>query len=142
MKKIVNKNAYRKVAIEDRLLAGIALTGAEAKAIRTRGVDLKNAFVQIQNNQAFLINAIIHPYPYALIDDQEPGRKRKLLLTKKQIKDLISAKRKKLTIIPTACYTKGRWIKIELGIGKIKGKKQRKQDLIEKDLKRRIKRYT
>lgn len=140
MKKFVNKNAYRLCQIEEKLLAGVVLTGAEVKAIRTRGIELRDAIVRIKDGQAFLVNAVINPYPFARKEEQEPSRERKLLLKEEQIKKLIGSKKAKLTIVPTACYTKGRWIKIELGIGKRKGKKQRKQDLIDKEIKRGLKR--
>ena len=138
MKKIVNKNAYRQYEIEDTLEAGIALTGAEAKAIRTRGIQLRDALVKIIDGEPYLINAVIHPYPFARREDQDMARSRKLLLKESEIKKLIVKKGQKLTIVPLACYTKGRWIKVLLGIGKKKTKQKRKQELIEKALERQI----
>ena len=82
-KKIVNRNAYRLYRIEEKMVAGMALTGAETKSIRTRGIELGNAFVRIKDNQAYLVNANIHPYPYARHEDFEPTRERKLLLKEK-----------------------------------------------------------
>jgi SsrA-binding protein len=133
MKKIVNKNAYHEYDIQEKLEAGIELTGAEVKAIRTRGIQLKDAIVRVEDNGAYLINANINPYPYAMIDEQDPKRKRKLLLKKNQIKTLKDAKKAKLTIVPVACYTKGRWIKLLLGIGKRKTEYQKKKDLIKRE---------
>ena len=140
MKRIVNKNAYRLYQIGDKFEAGIALTGPETKAIRTRGIELKDALVRIKNGEVFLVNAIIHPYPFARLEDQDLSRERKLLLKEAEIKKLIELKKRKLTIVPLACYTKGRWIKIQLGVGKRKSKKQKKQDLIKKEIERRLKR--
>lgn len=139
MKKFVNKNAYRAYQIEEKLEAGIVLSGAETKAIRTRGIELRDSFARVKGGEAFLVNALIHPYPFAREKDYDPSRERKLLLSKSQIKKLMERKKAKLTIVPVSCYTKGRWIKIQLGIGKKKSKKQRKQDLIEKGLKRQVK---
>jgi len=141
MKRIVNKNAYRLYRISNKFEAGIALTGPETKAIRTRGIELKDALVRIKNGEVFLVNAIIHPYPFAWLEEQQPTRERKLLLKEAEIKKLIELKKRKLTIVPLACYTKGRWIKIQLGVGKRKSKKQRKQDLIEREEKRKIKKF-
>lgn len=137
MKRIVNKNARRKYSIKEVLEAGIVLTGAETKAIKTRGVELRDAFVRVKGNEPFLINAVIHPYPFAPKEDQDSSRERKLLLKESEIKRLIGKKRAKLTIVPLACYTRGRWIKIQLGVGRKKTKKQRKRDLIEKELKKK-----
>ncbi len=141
MKKIVNKNAYREYEIKDKVEAGIVLTGAEVKAIRTRGIQLKDAFVKIINGEPFLVNAYIHPYPFARHEGIEPDRKRKLLLEEKQIKKLIEKKGQKLTIVPLACYTKDRWIKVLLGIGKRKTKQKRKQELIEREIDRNIQKF-
>ncbi len=138
MKKIVNKNAYRLYRIEAKLEAGLVLTGPEVKAIRTRGIDLKEALVRVKEGEVFLVNAVIHPYPFARPEDQQPSRERKLLLKEAEIKKLLEYKKRKLTIVPLACYTKGRWIKIQLGIGKKKSKKQRKQDLIAREEKRAL----
>jgi len=140
MKRIFNKQAHRKIAVEEKLQTGLVLTGPEVKAIRTRGIDLKDALIQIRNNQAFLVNALVHPYPFASTQIQQVDRSRKLLLSEKELKKLIDARKKKLTIVPIACYTKGRWIKLSLGIGRLKTKKQRKQDLIDKDIKKKLKR--
>ena len=134
MKKIINKIAKRKYSIGETLEAGVVLTGAETKAIKTRGIELRDAFVRTKGSETFLVNAIIHPYPFARREDQEPSRERKLLLKESEIKRLLGIRKAKLTIIPLACYTKGRWIKIQLGVGRRKGKKQRKRDLIEKEL--------
>jgi len=123
--------------IKETLEAGVALTGPEAKAIRTRGMRLRGAFVRLKNGEAFLVNAVVHPYPFAAKEDQEPDRERKLLLKEGEIKKLMEKRKAKLTIVPLACYTKGRWIKIQLGVGRKKTRKQRKRDLIEKELKRK-----
>ena len=138
MKKVINKNAYRFYSIRDKFLAGVVLTGAEAKAIRTTGVDLRNAFVKVTNGEVYLINAIISPYKYARSDDYDFGRTRKLLLKEKEIKKLLTAIKNKLTIVPLACYTKGRWIKVEIGSGQKKTKKQRKNDIIERQIDRKL----
>jgi SsrA-binding protein len=141
MKKIVNKNAYRRYNIEDTVEAGIVLIGAEVKAIKTRGIQLKDAIIKVINGQPYLINAIIHPYPYARHENQQPDRRRKLLLKESQIKKLIEKKGQKLTIVPLACYTKGRWIKVLLGIGKRKSKHQKKRELIEKEIDKNIQKF-
>jgi SsrA-binding protein len=140
-KKIINKNAYRLYHIEEKLTAGLVLTGAETKSIRTRGIELGNAFVRIKDGQAYLVNANIHPYPYARHEDFQPTRERKLLLKESEIKKLIGKKRAKLTIVPLACYTKGRWLKLEIGIGRKKTKKQRRQDLKEREIDKNIQKF-
>ena len=92
MKRRVNKNAYRLYRIEKKLEAGIVLTGAETKAVRTRGVELRDALVRIKEGEAYLVNAVIHPYPFARLEDQDPSRERKLLLNQGEIKKLMELK--------------------------------------------------
>jgi len=139
MKRYLNTKA-RHHQILSKLEAGVVLTGAEVKSIKTRGIQLGGGFVQINNGEVFLINAIIAPYLCARQPNYDPGASRKLLLKEKEIAWLISQKKKKLTIIPLACYTRHGWIKIQLGIGRIKRKVDKKRELIAKQEKREIRR--
>ncbi len=141
MKRYSNQKA-RFYQIRSKLEAGIVLTGAEVKSIKTRGIQMGGALIQVKGSELFLTNAVIAPYAFARQPDYEPGSPRKLLLKEKEIAHLLTQKRKKLTIIPLACYTKRGWIKVQLGIGKLKRKKDRKRELIkkqtEKDIKKQI----
>jgi len=141
MKRFVNRKA-RRYQILAKLEAGIVLSGAETKAIKTRGIQLGEALVQIRGGEAFLVNAVIPPYRFAAHANYDPKAPRKLLLKKTQLAWLISKRKEKLTIIPLACYTNKRgWIKIQLGLGRIKKKAERKRELIARQIKREIKNY-
>ncbi len=141
MKRYLNPRA-RHYSIQSKLEAGVVLTGAEVKSVKTRGIQLGGALVQIKEGEVFLTNAVIAPYTFARQPDYEPGSPRKLLLKEKEIAQLLTQRKKKLTIVPVACYNKRGWIKVQLGIGKLKRKKDRKRELIkkqtEKDIKRQI----
>lgn len=142
MKRYLNPRA-RHYYISSKLEAGIVLSGAEVKSVKTRGIQLGGALIQVINQEIMLTNAVIAPYAYAHQPDYEPTQPRKLLLKEKEISWLITQKKKKLTIVPIACYTKRGWIKVQLGIGKLKKKKDRKRELVkkqtEKDIKKQIK---
>jgi len=137
--KIVNRKAYYDYNILDKFEAGIILTGAEVKSLKDGKGSLDDAFVQIRDQQAFLINARIHPYAFADNKDYEPTRSRKLLLHKKEIISLLSkTKQSSLTIVPTAWYTIGRRgiIKIELALARGKKKYDKREAIKKKDIDR------
>ena len=134
--KIFNKRANFDYKIEEKIEAGISLSGGEAKAVRTGHLNLTNSFAKIIGDEAFLINANV-PINGAL--DYNPTRSRKLLLHKKQIYQLLAkSKAKNLTLVPISMYTKGRLIKIELGLGKSKKQFEKKAELKKRVMKREI----
>ena len=137
--KITNPSA-RDYKISDRLEAGIMLTGREVKSIKTKGLQLKDAHVQIKANEAYLEGAHIPEYQKSP-ESYDPRRSRKLLFRKNELKLIISKKRNKLTIIPISCYNKRGWIKLLVGVGRKLKKADKKQKLIEKQLKKDIQKY-
>lgn len=110
--------------IIEKYEAGIELLGIEVKSVRTGKASIDNAFVIIRGGEAFLINANIEPYqPKNTKEDYNPLRNRKLLITKKELRELADVdKNKNLTIVPLNMYNKGR--KIKVGIAIVKGKKK------------------
>ena len=137
--KITNRKAHYDYRLEEKFEAGIALLGAEVKAVRLGHADLTGSFVRIIGSQAYLINAKIFPYEYARPEQYDPKRTRKLLLHKKQI---IAIKGRTdgsgLTIVPVSLYTSGHLIKLELALGKAKKKFEKKEALKRKDIDRDI----
>lgn len=122
--KLIAKNptAYHNYNIEDKLEAGIVLTGTEIKSIRNGKVNLKDSYANIKNGEVFIYGMHISPYEHGNIFNKNPLRDRKLLLNKKEINKLIGLiKQKGYTLIPISLYFKGSLVKLELGIGK--GKK-------------------
>lgn len=137
--KISNKRAFFDFDIKERIESGIQLTGPEVKAIRDGHADLTGSFARIVGSEAYLVNAKVYPYKYARPEDYDETRTRKLLLHKKEI---ISIKGKTegsgQSIVPIAMYTKGDFIKVELGIGKGKKKYEKRASIKAKDVKRDI----
>ena len=80
-----NRKAFHDYTIFDKLVAGIVLTGTEIKSIRKGGVNLKDSFAKIEENEVFLYNCNIAPYEQGNIYNHKPERVRKLLLNKKEI---------------------------------------------------------
>ena len=119
-----NRKAYFDYFIHDKYEAGVSLLGHEVKSIRERRVNLKDAYVRIFREEAFLLNC--HVSPYSRIqghEDLDPTRTRKLLLKRSEINRLMGqVGRKGVTIIPLRMYFKKGFVKVEIGIGE--GKKQ------------------
>jgi SsrA-binding protein len=100
----------------------LVLSGTEVKAAKSGKVQLKDAYADIENNEAWLLNAHISAYSHGNRENHEPVRKRKLLLHKAEIEKLQSKVREKgLTLVPIKLYLKNGKIKCEFAIGK--GKK-------------------
>lgn len=135
--KITNKRAKFEYKLEDeRFEAGLALSGGEAKAIRTGHLDLSVSFARIIGEEAWLINANV---PVLGSTKYDAKRSRKLLLHKNEIVSIATkAKQQKLTLLPLAVYTKGRLIKAELALGKPKKKFEKRQEIKKRDIERDI----
>ena len=90
MERIISKNptAYHNYSINDKLEAGIVLSGTEIKSIRTGKVNLKDSYVNIKNGEVFIYGMHISPYEQGNIFNKDPIRTRKLLLTKREINKL------------------------------------------------------
>lgn len=128
-----NRKARFDYEILEKYEAGIELLGLEVKSVRSGRMSLEGAFVIVRGGEAFLINANVPPYQVNNTPkDYDPLRNRKLLLTKKELRELAgSEKNKSLTIVPISVYNKNRKIKLEVAL--VKGKKKHdKRDSIQK----------
>lgn len=142
MTEVKNKKAYFDYFIESEIEAGIVLVGTEIKAIRQGSVDLKDSFINIKQNEAYIINMYIAKYEEGNIFNHDERRTRKLLLHKKEIAKLKEkVKIDGLTLIPLKLYFKKNKVKILVGICKGKKLYDKRASLKEKDLKRETKYY-
>ena len=137
-----NKKAYFDYYILEEIEAGIALLGTEIKSIRKGSVDLKDTFVNIKNNEAYLLNMYIAKYEEGNIFNHDERRTRKLLLHKKEILKLKEkTKQEGLTIIPLKLYFKKDKVKVLIGICKGKKLYDKRASLKEKDLQKEARYY-
>lgn len=136
---ISNRKAYYNFDISEKLTAGVALNGAEVKSIKNSQASLDGSYISIQDSQAYLVNAHVSPYKYALASQKSnPERKRKLLLQKKEIKALIG-KDKGVAIIPLELILNDKGvIKLRIGIGKSKKKFDKREAIKKREAARRI----
>ena len=140
-KKLIAKNptAYHNYNIEDKLEAGIVLSGTEIKSIRTGKINLKDSYANIKNGEVFIYGMHISPYEHGNIFNKDPMRDRKLLLNKREIHKLFGLiKQKGYSLVPISIYFKGSFVKVELGIGKGKKLYDKRQDLAKKDAQKQI----
>src|SRR3990167_3863612 len=133
-----NKRAYFDYQILETIEAGVELKGFEVKAIKTGRINLAGSYVVIRNNEAWLINADIPAYqPKNAPINYDSKRTRRLLLKKSEIKNLIgSIVEKGLTLMPLKVYTKNRKVKIEIGLGKSRKKKDKRELIKKREAKR------
>ncbi|MFP1645908.1 SsrA-binding protein SmpB [Pontitalea aquivivens] len=118
-----NRQARYHYAIEDDLEAGIVLTGSEVKSLRTGQSNIAESYASVEEGELWLINAYIAAYKEAGVFGHEERRKRKLLVSRKELSRLWNATgREGMTLVPLSMYfnEKGR-VKIKIGIAK--GKK-------------------
>jgi len=139
--KVVAKN--RKAGFEyflfDRFEAGLALQGSEIKSIRAGQASIGEAYVQVDSNNAWLIEAHIAPYEQANRFNHDPKRNRRLLLHKKEIRELWNAVRQKgVTIIPTMLYLKDGRAKLEIAIAKGKKLHDKREAIARRDAEREL----
>lgn len=143
MEKIIAKNpvAYHNYTINDKLEAGIVLSGTEIKSIRLGKVNLKDSYVNIKNGEPYIYSMHISPYEHGNIFNKDPLRTRKLLLTKREINKLIGyINQKGMSLVPIQLYFKNNFVKLELGIGKGKKLYDKREDIAKKDAERKIQR--
>ncbi len=132
-----NRKARHNYFLEDTYEAGISLKGSEIKSIRAGQISIKEAYVQIENFEAWLINAHIAPYKQASYLGHDPRRKRKLLLHRREIDRLWDAVRKKgVTLVPTRVYLKNGRAKIEIAVGRGKKQYDKRHEIAERDAQR------
>jgi SsrA-binding protein len=137
--KIKNKKAFFNYEISDSFEAGIVLTGAEVKSIKSGRINLTNAYVKIIGGELWLVGADIPRYKHDGSEDYDAQRSRKLLVKRKELIEIESRLRqKKLTLIPLSVYTTRGKVKVEVGFGKGRKRYEKKAREKRKDLDREL----
>ncbi len=142
--KLIAKNptAFHNYNIENKLEAGIVLSGTEIKSIRNGKANLKDSYAIIKNNEVYIVGLHISPYEHGNIFNKDPLRDRKLLLNRREINKLIvMTKQKGYSLVPLNMYFKGSLVKVELGVGKGKKLYDKREDIAKKDAERRMRQH-
>ena len=131
-----NRKAGFEYTLLEKFEAGIALHGSEIKSIRAGQISIQESYVDVQEGrEAWLIEAHIAPYEQAgKFYNHEPRRKRKLLLHKKEIRELWNNVRiKGMTVVPTCVYLKDGRAKIEIALAKGKKAYDKRATIAKRD---------
>lgn len=134
-----NKRARHDFHLDDRYEAGLQLVGTEVKSLRGGKGSLAEAFVRIDDGEAYLVAAHIPEYDHGNINNHEPTRKRKLLLHRHEIDRLEKAvKTQGIALVPTRLYFREGKAKLEFAVGRGKNVADKRRDMAKKDAKRQI----
>ena len=118
-----NRRARYDYAIEDDLECGIILEGSEVKSLRVNSANIAESYAMVEDGELWLVNSYIAPYAQAKTFGHDEKRRRKLLVSKKEMSKLWSeTQRKGMTLVPLVLYFNHRGI-AKLKIGIAKGKK-------------------
>ena len=139
-----NRKATFEYFLLEKFEAGLALQGSEIKSIRAGQISIQESYVDIENGeQAWLVEAHIAPYAQASRFNHEPRRRRRLLLHKKQIRELWNNIRiKGMTVVPTRVYLKNGRAKIEIALAKGKKAYDKRETIAKRDAARSAERET
>jgi SsrA-binding protein len=133
-----NRKARYNYAVEDTLECGMMLEGSEVKSMREGGVNIAESYAAIEDGELWLVNSHIPKYDQAKTFQHEERRRRKLLVSKKELSKLwAEVGRQGMTLVPLKIYfnDKGR-AKLLLGIAKGKQKQDKRASEKKQDWKR------
>lgn len=138
-----NRQARFRYEILSVTEAGLVLTGTEVKSLRAGKCNLKEGYAKIENNEAWLVGVHIPEYTEGNRFNHEPTRPRKLLLSRRQIRQLGEATHQEgLTLVPLRVYFKGKVAKVEIGLGRGKKLYDKRADIARREADMRARQAT
>jgi SsrA-binding protein len=138
-----NRQARFRYEILETVEAGLVLTGTEVKSLRTGKCSLGEGYATVENEEAWLVNVHIPEYTEGNRFNHDPRRRRKLLLTKRQLRYFNGQLHQKgLTLVPMRLYFSGRVAKVELGLARGKKLYDKRQTILRRESDRQVERET
>jgi len=119
----------------EKFEAGISLNGADAKSLRINQPQFNGSKIEVIDGIPTLFNLKISKYKYAQDSVTDTTSERSLLLSQKEIAKLISLRHQKYMIIPIAIFLKGKWFKLEIGVGRKMRKYEKRQQIKDREMK-------
>jgi SsrA-binding protein len=137
-----NRSARHDYYIEEKIEAGIELTGTEIKSLRAGRASLAESYVKVQEREAFLIGMNISPYEHGNINNVDPMRVRRLLLHRREITKLaVQTGQQGLTVVPLRVYLNDKGLaKVEIAVAKGKKLYDKRSAMAEASAEKRMKR--
>ena len=143
MSEIKNRSAYHEYFIEDKYDAGMVLLGTEVKSLRDGRASFNDSYCYFHKGELWIKSLHIAEYSHGTVNNHDPLRERKLLLSKRELKKMeTKMKEKGFTIVPLRIYfnEKG-FAKLEIGLGKGKKLHDKRETIKSRDVEREMKRY-
>ncbi len=138
---VSNRKARHNYQILEVFEAGIVLKGTEVKSLRSRNANLQDSYAMFRNGELWLHGLHISPYEQGNINNHDPVRTRKLLITKKEMRKLFGrVSEEGLTLVPLSMYFKGPFAKVELAIARGKKSYDKREAIAKRDAQRTISR--
>ena len=141
---IKNRRASHEYTFLAKYDAGIMLQGTEIKSIRAGEANLQDGYCTFDQKGDLWIHSLrIAPYIHGTYTNHDPLRTRKLLLNKRELKQLAGKTiTQGLTIIPLRLFVTDRgFAKLEIALAQGKKHFDKREDLKAKDIKREMERY-
>ncbi len=136
-----NRKARFRYEILETVEAGLVLTGTEVKSLRRGKCNIKEGYATIERNEAWLIGVHIPEYTEGNQFNHDPTRRRKLLLSRRQIRHFAAETQQKgLTLVPLRMYFKGKTAKVEIGLGRGKKLYDKRQTIMKRETERQMRR--
>ena len=136
---IQNRKVFHDYTIEETFDAGLVLQGTEVKSLRKGNASFTDAFAYVKNGEVWLRDFYIKPFEQGSYYNHDPRRDRKLLLSKKEIRELDRAVLQKgNTIIPLKIFFKNGFAKVQIGLAKGKKRFDKRESIKQKDTKRDV----
>jgi SsrA-binding protein len=137
----INRKARFDYTIDERYECGLELRGTEVKSFRDGKISFPDAWAEVAGGEVWLRSLSVAENPFSSVFNHDPGRPKKLLLHRDEIKRITrKTEEKGYTLIPLSFYFKKSRVKVELGLCKGKKAYDKRADIRERDLKRDVER--
>ena len=140
---IKNRSAYFEFFIDDKYVAGIVLTGTEVKSLRDGKANFNDSYCVFVKGELWIRSFHIAEYSHGTVNNHDPIRERKLLLSRRELKKMeAKLKEKGYTIVPLRLFFNEKNLaKLEIGVGKGKKLHDKRESIKQRDTEREIKRF-
>ena len=129
-----NRRARHDYQLLERFEAGLVLTGTEVKSLRAGRAELRQAYAELRDGEAWLVGAHISTYDQGNIQNHDPDRDRKLLLHRRELASLTGKVRERgFTVVPTRLYFKNGRAKVELALARGKETRDKRRDIAQRE---------